>query len=71
MKTSARNRLPGTITSIKQGGVVAQVVMQIGENVVEAVITNDAVQDLDLKAGDQVYAVIKATEVMVAKEENV
>lgn len=65
---SARNQLPGTITSIKLGTVMAEVVISIGSNEVVAAITRGSVESLGLKVGDQVKAVVKATEVMVAKD---
>jgi molybdopterin-binding protein len=68
MHTSARNRLPGTVTEVKLGGIMAQVGIRVGDNQVEAVITRDSAEELGLKAGDRVFAVIKSTEVMVNKE---
>jgi molybdopterin-binding protein len=68
MQTSARNRLPGTVTEVKLGGVMAQIGIRVGDNQVEAVITRDSAEELGLKVGDRVFAVIKATEVMVNKE---
>jgi molybdopterin-binding protein len=69
LRTSARNRLPGTVTAVKLGSVMAQVEIQVGENVVSAVITRDSAEELDLKEGDQVVALVKSTEVMVGKED--
>jgi molybdopterin-binding protein len=68
LRTSARNRLPGTVTEVKLGSVMAQVEIQVGDNLVSAVITRDSAEELDLKQGDQVIALIKSTEVMVGKE---
>lgn len=65
MKTSARNRLPGTISEVKLGDVMAKIGIRVGDNQIEAVITRDSAEDMDLKVGDHVYAVIKSTEVMV------
>lgn len=67
MKISARNRLPGTVRKLKLGGVMAQVDIAVGDNLVTGVITRDAAEELELKEGDQVFAVIKSTEVMVEK----
>jgi molybdate transport system regulatory protein len=69
MKISARNQLPGTVSRVDHGGVMSTVVIRLsgGEEVVAA-ITKDAAESLDLKEGDSVLAVIKATEVMVAKD---
>lgn len=70
MQTSARNRLPGTVTEVKLGGVMAKVGIRVGDNQLEAVITRDSAEELGLKIGDRVFAVIKSTEVMVNKEES-
>jgi len=67
MKTSARNQLPGVVTGIRLGNVMAQVEIQVGDNRVVAAITRDAAVDLNLKEGDHVVAIIKSTEVMVGK----
>ncbi len=64
---SARNQFKGTIKSIKLGTVMAEVVVAVGELEFVAAITRGSVESLDLKIGDEVYAVIKATEVMVSK----
>lgn len=65
---SARNQLVGTIKSIKLGAVMAQVIVQVGKFEIAAAITTDSVKRMKLKKGDQVAAVIKATEVMIAKD---
>lgn len=67
LKTSARNQLPGVVTAVRLGNVMAQIDIQVGDNHVVAAITRDAAVDLDLKEGDRVFAIIKATEVMVGK----
>lgn len=67
LKTSARNRLPGVVTAVKLGEVMAQVDVRVGDNHIVSVITREAAEELELKEGDQVIAIIKATEVMVAK----
>ena len=67
MKISGRNKLGATIKEIVQGGVMAKVVMDYKGDELVAVITNDSVEDLGLKVGDQVTALIKATEMMVMK----
>lgn len=67
LKTSARNRLPGTVTAVKLGEVMAQVDVRVGDNHIVSVITREAAEELGLKEGDQVIAIIKSTEVMVAK----
>lgn len=65
---SARNQLVGTIKSIKLGTVMAEVVVQVGEFQVAAAITAASAKKMKLKKGDKVAAVIKATEVMIAKD---
>lgn len=69
MKISARNRLKGVVRTVEKGIVTSKIVMEItAPATVTAVITKEATEELNLKAGDPVVAVIKATEVMVAKE---
>jgi molybdopterin-binding protein len=65
--SSARNRLPGIVQSVKLGGIMAQIDIAVGEHRVTGVITREAAEELELKDGDAVTAVIKATEVMVEK----
>jgi molybdopterin-binding protein len=69
MRLSARNQLPGTVVSVDLGAVMATVVIRLegGEEVVSA-ITKSSAETLGLATGDQVTAVIKATEVMIGKE---
>jgi molybdopterin-binding protein len=64
---SARNQLPATVTSVKLGNVMAEVVMRVGDIELVAAITRGSVEQLGLKAGDSVKAVIKATEVLIDK----
>ena len=68
MKLSARSKLEGKITELQLGGVMAHVVVQVGENLIESVITRRGAEELELKVGDTVAAVIKSTEVMLQKE---
>ena len=65
---SARNQLPGTIKTIKLGTVMAEVVVEVAGVEVVAAITRGSVESLGLKKGDEVRAVVKATEVMIAKD---
>ena len=68
MPISARNKLRGTIEEIILGNVMAHVVVQVGDNVIESVITRRSAEELKLKKGDTVTAIIKATEVMIQKD---
>ncbi len=67
MALSARNRLKGVIEEIAWGDVLAHVTIRIGDALVESVITRRSAQELGLKQGDPVTAVVKATEVMIEK----
>jgi molybdopterin-binding protein len=67
MAVSARNQLQGEITEIVLGTVMAHVSIRVGENEIESVITRRSADEMQLKKGDKVTAVIKATEVLVAK----
>jgi molybdate transport system regulatory protein len=64
---SARNQLPGTVTSITTGEVMAEVEVAVGDNRIVSVITRRSVEELGLSEGDEVTVVIKSTEVMLAK----
>ncbi|HOI94473.1 MAG TPA: TOBE domain-containing protein [Syntrophobacter fumaroxidans] len=69
MKLSTRNVIKGKVVEVKEGQVAAKVKVDIGGgNIITSTITVDAVKDLGLKAGDQVYVLIKATSVMIGKE---
>jgi molybdopterin-binding protein len=68
MKLSARNQLPGTIEQIHLGGIMARIVVKVGENTIESVITRQSAEELDLKQGDAVLVVVKSTEVMIQKD---
>jgi molybdopterin-binding protein len=66
MKLSARNTLPGTIRKIEMGAVNAQVTIEVDPGItIVSIITVDAVENLSLAEGKRVYAVIKASSVMV------
>lgn len=69
MKISARNVLKGRIVAVVKGATTAHVRLDVGGTVVTASITNEAVDELGLKAGMDASAVIKASDVMVAIEE--
>ena len=69
MVLSARNGIKGKVTDVKLGEVMASVKIEVTEpGVITAVITSESAEALELAAGDDVEAVIKSTEVMVAKE---
>jgi molybdopterin-binding protein len=68
MISSIRNRLPGTIERIVSDKVVSEIVIRTAAGEVTSVITTGSVQRMNLKEGDQVFAIIKATEVSVEKE---
>ena len=65
---SARNQLKGTVKSVKLGNVMAEVIVAVGNLEVVSVITRGSAEHMGLKAGDQVTAVIKSTEVLLAKD---
>lgn len=68
MKLSARNQIPGTITSITPGAVNGSIKVDIGGgNVVTANITEEAIADLGLATGETVTVIIKASDVMIGK----
>jgi molybdopterin-binding protein len=68
MSTSIRNRLAGTITNIVSGDVVSEIVIRTAAGEVTSIITTGSVKRMNLKQGDSVFAIIKATEVSVEKE---
>jgi len=67
MEISARNQLPGTVTRVTLGSVMAEVAMDVAGHEVVAAVTRSSVERLGLKEGDQVTAFIKATEVMIGR----
>ena len=67
MTLSARNHLVGTIEEITWGDVLVHVTIRVGAHVVESVITRRSAEEMALKQGDAVTAVVKATEVMLSK----
>ena len=68
MRISARNRLKGKVTEVTKGATTAHVRIDVGGTLVTASITNQAVDELGLKVGDEAYAVIKASDVMVGRD---
>jgi molybdopterin-binding protein len=68
MALSARNNLHGTVQAVETDGLMAEVVVDVGDGQsVTAIITSGSVERLDIEAGDEVDAVVKATEVMIEK----
>ena len=67
MTLSARNQLPGVVKSVVLGAVMAEIVIDVAGHEVVSVITRHSAEALDIKAGDEVTAVIKATEVLLQK----
>ncbi len=65
MKLSARNVIKGRIKTIKKGATTSHVVLTAGDTTITASITNEAVAALKLKRGQEAYAVIKASDVMI------
>ncbi len=68
VRISARNQLKGRITEIEKEGLIAKVKIAVEPSTITAVITKEAAEALELKKDDKVVAVVKATEVMIAKE---
>jgi molybdopterin-binding protein len=66
MKISARNRLKGKIVEVRKGTTTAHVKIDVGGQIVTAAITNESVDELKLAAGQAAYAIVKASDVMVA-----
>jgi molybdopterin-binding protein len=65
---SGRNRLRGFVEEVRVDGLMAQVRLRVGDQTLTAVITADAVQELKLRRGDDAVAIVKSTEVMIARE---
>lgn len=65
---SGRNQLRGFVEEVRIDGLLAQVRLRVGDQTLTAIITRDAVTELKLRRGDEALAIIKATEVMVARE---
>jgi molybdopterin-binding protein len=66
-KLSARNHIEGKIVELEVDGVMAHVAVRVGKNTIESVITRRSAEEMKLKVGDTVSAVIKSTEVMLQK----
>lgn len=66
-RVSGRNQLAGKIVDIRIDGLLAQVTLSVGEQRVTAIITSDAVREMQLKKGDAAAAIMKSTEVMIER----
>ncbi|MEZ5334522.1 MAG: TOBE domain-containing protein [Methanolobus sp.] len=66
---SARNKIPGRVVAVEKDGIVAKVKIEIDPTALTSVITSEAVDRLEIKEGDQVFAIIKSTEVLIGKEQ--
>ena len=64
---SGRNQLRGIVEEVRAEGLLAQVRLRIGDQRLTAIITRDAIDELKLRRGDEALAIIKSTEVMIAK----
>jgi len=67
---SGRNQLRGVVEEVRSEGLLAQIRLRIGDQLLTAVITRDAVNELKLKRGDEALAIIKSTEVMIGRTSN-
>ncbi len=67
MQLSARNQLKGKIVEIKEGPVSTEVVLDLNGMKIVSTITTGSAHDMDLKIGDEAFAIIKASSVMIAK----
>jgi molybdopterin-binding protein len=69
MKLSARNNLKGKVVKVEEGLITAKVKIDLGNgNTITSIISKDAIADLDIKEGDIAYAIIKSTEIIIAKD---
>ena len=66
-RVSGRNQLVGKVVSVRVVGLLAEVVLAVGDNTVTAIITANAVRDLQLKKGDTAAALVKSTDVMIER----
>lgn len=66
---SGRNRLRGIVEEVRREGLLAQIRLRIGDQQLTAVITRDAVDELRLRRGEEATAIVKATEVMIGRED--
>jgi molybdopterin-binding protein len=71
MQISTRNRLPGTITEVVKSEAAARVSLRVGDDQVVALITRESADELGLEVGQEVTALVKATDVMILTDEGV
>jgi molybdopterin-binding protein len=64
---SARNQFKGTVKSVKLGGIMAEVIVTVGNLEIVSAITKTSAEQMALKAGEEVTAIIKSTEVLIQK----
>jgi molybdopterin-binding protein len=69
-KLSIRNQLAGTVQKIVRGPVVSEVIVKTAAGTLASVITTRSVRDMKLKAGDDVFVMVKATEASIQKEDS-
>ena len=69
LRASARNRLPGIVRAVRIDGLMARVDIQVGDNHVVSLISAEAAEEMRLREGDHVSALIKATSVMVVRDD--
>ncbi len=67
MQAGVRNQLSGKIMDVKEGDIMSQVKMQVGDNEITSVLTTESLRDADLHAGDSATALIKAIHVVLVK----
>ncbi|HEX3006993.1 MAG TPA: TOBE domain-containing protein [Bacteroidales bacterium] len=69
MKLSARNNLKGKVVKVEEGLITAKVKIDLGNgNFLTSIISKDAIAELEIKEGDVAYAIIKSTEIIIAKD---
>ncbi len=69
MRLSARNNLKGKVVVVEEGLITAKVKIDLGNgNTITSIISKDAIAELDIKVGDTAYAIIKSTEIIIAKD---
>jgi molybdopterin-binding protein len=68
MPLSARNQLPGVVEEVQLGSIMARIVVRVGDNIIESVITRQSAEELSLQQGDAIRVVVKSTEVMIQKD---